>query len=339
MTVPNAGIRSITRKSSGTTGEPIRFRQPYKLTYDYAYAALYQAYSWHGVLPLARRATLAGRYLGRRDDGIIIRNYSENQLLLGVHSLGPDTVGTYMSALRRFKPALLQAHPSAMLLLRELSLAQGIAPVDLPAISFTGETLFEKDRKDLMSWCSGVVFGQYGSGEHHLAAAECAMLDGYHMNPDFSYTEVLQTSLGGQIVSTSLLNDVMPLIRYQIGDLAEGIEEKPCMCGRTWPRLIGLRGRADDVLTAADGRMLAPVVFRTGLAARFSDLPPYTLIQHREKGAYTLQVFTHRPTETFSEVGGYLTRLLGPDAKVDILRVCPSNQLTMRGKHKMVVRE
>lgn len=339
MTVPGVREPVIARKSSGTTGEPISFLQSRSLAFDHAYAALYQFYGWHGIRPLARRASLAGRYMGKHPGGVVLRNWSENQLLLGVHALTAQTAPRYMAALRHFRPQILQAHPSAMLMLHELAAAQGLESVHIPAIAFTGETLLEDERAALMDWFGGVVFGQYGSGEHHVSAGECEALAGYHIHPEFSVTELASTPAGRQVVSTSLLNDVMPLIRYQIGDLAEGIDETPCACGRTWPRLTGLQGRADDVLTTASGRAVAPVVLRTGMAAHFSALPPWTIIQHQTPGRYTLRLFTGDAAGTFSPVGAYLADLLGPGAQIDVEPVAPQDRFSGRAKHKMVVRE
>lgn len=339
MIVPGAEEPVVTRKSSGTTGEPIVFQQPRKLVYDYAYAALYQAYAWHGVAPLARRASLAGRYLGRHPQGVIIRNLFENQLLLGVHALRQENARRYLEALRQFKPQILQAHPSAMILLRDFASSEGLDPVKIPVIAFTGEHLPDEERRKLADWFQADVFGQYGSGEHHIASAECRQLNGYHINPEFSFCEVVQTEIGGEIVSTSLLNGVMPLIRYRIGDMADRIDTTPCPCGCSWPRLMGLQGRADDALLTARGRVVAPVVLRTGLAAHFKGLPPFAIIQHKQAGTYTLKLFTRRSREEFAQVATYLSEILGPDVHVALAIVPPDDQFTARGKRKMVVRE
>ena len=339
MIVTNNSTKTIKRKSSGTTGAPLEYIQPASLVFTKAYAALYQVYSWVGVPPLARRATLAGRYMGNKPNGVIIQNYFERQLLLGVHSLTDSTVSNYIDALKKFSPQILQAHPSALLQLMDYSISLGLEPPQIPVIAYTGETLSENDRLRFMDWSQGIVFGQYGAGEHHIFTSECSELDGYHINPDYGYTELMQTELGGQIVSTSLINDAMPLIRYRIGDLAEEIDESVCNCGRTWPRIKGLRGRTDDNLTAIDGRMIPSVVFRTGLAATFKNLPPYTIIQHTCSGFFTFRVCSSADPEHFIQVKGYLEKLLGEGSNVQVTTVPYNEVLTTRGKHRTVIRE
>ena len=102
---------------------------------------------------------------------------------------------------------------------------------------------------------------------------------------------------------------------------------------------MGLRGRADDVLVTNEGRIVAPVVLRTGLAEHFIGLPPYTIIQHRQSGFYTLRLFTCRSPKEFQPVAAYLTEVLGPNAHVALAVVPPDDQFTARSKHKMVIRE
>ena len=51
----------------------------------------------------------------------------------------------------------------------------------------------------------------------------------------------------GRLVMTSLMRRSQPLIRYELGDLAQ-LDTAPCPCGRSFARLAAVEGRADDVL-------------------------------------------------------------------------------------------
>ena len=57
----------------------------------------------------------------------------------------------------------------------------------------------------------------------------------------------------GRILTTGLLNDTQPLIRYDIGDVAS-LSPTPCTCGRSLPVLKNLVGRLEDVVICPDGR-------------------------------------------------------------------------------------
>jgi phenylacetate-CoA ligase len=334
----------IVRKvSGGTTGEPVEYFQPQDMAYTNAYAMLYQYYSWHGLHPLCRRATLAGRYLGRSRKGVAIRNWFENQLLLGVHSLTSKTSIRYAQAINSFRPALVQAHPSALLLLKQFLNELGHKAPRIPLVAYTAETLYEPEREELQSWLGGAtIFGTYGSGENVVAGGECPELSGYHLHPAIGICELLPTENGKEILGTSLLNDYMPLIRFRTGDLADEMSSNPCTCGCTWPRLIGLRGRVDEVITSSAGAPIAPVVLRTGISAIGTINSPYTITQRTTPKHYCLEIFSQElkvASEDIAPVINYLKQVLGDESIIEV-RISPIDELlTLRGKHRIVKRE
>jgi phenylacetate-CoA ligase len=63
----------------------------------------------------------------------------------------------------------------------------------------------------------------------------------------------------GRLVLTGFANDAMPLIRYEIGDVA-GRAENECACGRTLPLLTRIATKAEDIVVTPDGRFISPSV-------------------------------------------------------------------------------
>src|SRR4029453_8946026 len=62
--------------------------------------------------------------------------------------------------------------------------------------------------------------------------------------------------------------EVMPLIRYEVGDLgAVAPAGEACPCGRRLPILTRLEGRSDDVIVTRDGRRVGRLdpVFKADL--------------------------------------------------------------------------
>ena len=51
----------------------------------------------------------------------------------------------------------------------------------------------------------------------------------------------------GELVVTSLDKWAFPLIRYRIGDITI-LNNEPCECGRTHPRIMRILGRTDDMI-------------------------------------------------------------------------------------------
>jgi phenylacetate-CoA ligase len=58
------------------------------------------------------------------------------------------------------------------------------------------------------------------------------------------------------VVVTGLENDLQPLIRYELGDVAYWAENQSCRCGREMPILGGIQGRYEDYCSTPDGRMM-----------------------------------------------------------------------------------
>ena len=73
----------------------------------------------------------------------------------------------------------------------------------------------------------------------------------------------------GRLVATGLLNEDMPLIRYEVGDRVRVAASSECECGRTLPVVDQIEGRTSDLIETADGRKvfwLNPVFY--GLPVR-----------------------------------------------------------------------
>ena len=90
------------------------------------------------------------------------------------------------------------------------------------------------------------------------------MQHGLHLFEDVFYFEILALDslepapLGeiGRLIVTALDKFGVPLLRYDIGDLAEFIED-PCSCGQAGRRLL-IHGRVNEILILADGAKIFP---------------------------------------------------------------------------------
>jgi len=118
----------------------------------------------------------------------------------------------------------------------------------------------------------------FGTADLGMLAYECAEGSGMHLLEDV-IVQICDPATGaplpagqiGEIVAT-VDNRTYPMIRFGTGDLSV-ISEEPCPCGRTSARMLGWRGRADEV-TKVRGMFIHPrqadeVVARVGGVARF----------------------------------------------------------------------
>jgi phenylacetate-CoA ligase len=109
----------------------------------------------------------------------------------------------------------------------------------------------------------GVMTRQgFGTADIGMVAYECPEKSGMHLVDeaivqvcDPGSGEPLPTGQIGELVAT-VSNRTYPMIRFGTGDLTV-ITEEPCPCGRTSARMLGWRGRADEV-TKVRGMFIHP---------------------------------------------------------------------------------
>jgi phenylacetate-coenzyme A ligase PaaK-like adenylate-forming protein len=146
-----------------------------------------------------------------------------------------------------------------------LSAVEAFKERDLhPRISFfltVGSPLYENQRRAAAEYFKCQVFSFYGAQEMGPCAIECKDRHGlYHTFSDRVILEVadekgaaLPPGVEGLITVTCLDNTVMPLIRYQPGDIAISHEKGSCGCGNT-SGLFEIRARVTDVIHFSDGK-------------------------------------------------------------------------------------
>ena len=240
--------------SGGTTG-------PAKVVYRTVPETLYNA-----------RALAKGLRLSVFQPGDVVANLlfagnlwasfvSFNQALelVGCHilpiagSIGLEQVLEY---LRRLKPNGAISIPSVFLSLARMVEEKGIDDVRLPKISSGGEHLFP-EAKDYLRRVLGVEkFASTGYTTNDTGAigfqCQCCQDGLHHVHEDLHWVEILDPRTDqplppgrvGKIVVTNLQRRLMPMIRYDVGDLGR-IREESCPCGRK-VRLLELLGRVDE---------------------------------------------------------------------------------------------
>jgi phenylacetate-CoA ligase len=179
--------------------------------------------------------------------------------------------------LRRHHATLL-SHPEVTSLMAyvdsAVSLADFIRRHNLPrprlrTIMACAGTVTDQWRQLLQETFGAEVFDKYGSRDCAEIACECAAHAGLHVYSPTVFVEVVDESgqscppgRTGRVLITLLRNGLFPMIRYDIGDLAQWAEPGACSCGLAWPRLKHLEGRADDMLMLADGTRLSSAFIR-----------------------------------------------------------------------------
>jgi phenylacetate-CoA ligase len=116
------------------------------------------------------------------------------------------------------------------------------------------------------------------------------------------------------VVATPLHNFAMPLIRYDIGDLAE--VGPPCPCGRGLPVLRRVLGRTQNMLLLPSGERRWPLLSSGDIAALLSAAPPVRQYQLAQKALdlIELRLVVARPLAPGEEeaLGAWVRAKFGP---------------------------
>lgn len=130
------------------------------------------------------------------------------------------------------------------------------------------------------------VFDIYGCTELKEISWECPHHTGYHINSDVLFVEFIEgaetVDYGeeGQIVTTSLYNSAMPLIRYIVGDVGKPLKES-CPCGMPFPLMDVITGRYVDYFSLNDNKLVSPYTM-TGAIEDIPHLQQYQIIQEKK---------------------------------------------------------
>lgn len=152
--------------------------------------------------------------------------------------------------------------------------------------AIAGEMHSPELRARMEDWWGIQVRELYGGAEVPFSAAECDRGVGMHTNPDM-VVEVLHPETRepvppgepGVVTVSETRRRAYPAIRFWSGDLTAGLDDAPCACGRTTPRLGRILGRVGDI-PRVKGLFVVPKEVATALAP-FGDLGPFQLVVDR----------------------------------------------------------
>ena len=251
----------VMAHSTGSTGQPIRTwkeRQPYQLRY-LAFTGL--TAQWHRLDRSKDMLRISARVQDGEQPswGPPDNWYEPTGKLVLARSLGRDLQEIYQ---------LLQGHRPGYLV-GTSSIAHALAlhakhhDPDRPridAILATGETVTDTMRRDCLEVFGAKVINRYTCEEAGWLALQCPKHDHLHVFTANVILEIVDAQgqpcpvgIPGRVLVTALHSQAMPLIRYEIGDVAEW--GTPCDCGINLPVIKRIWGRDKQWIEAPDGRV------------------------------------------------------------------------------------
>jgi phenylacetate-CoA ligase len=255
--------RTYPNTSGGSTGEPVEFVQDQR--YD----------DWNNATKLYFNLVL-GKAPGEpeikfwgSDRDILAGNLAWKDRLINVlynrrffnsYRLGEQELQSLVDLNNRFRPAAYWSYMESAL---ELARYLARRPQDFHSPRFVISTigpLTEEVRSTIESQMRCPVYNQYGSREVGAIACQCKERKGLHAFPWWNHLEIVDDADQplergeGRVVVTTLENFSMPLIRYEIGDVAVA-GGHGCPCGRQTFQIESVMGRTLGYFKKPDGSL------------------------------------------------------------------------------------
>lgn len=184
-------------------------------------------------------------YLGanRPSTALSVLEHSIDELLDELHQLKPDYL--YVNGV----------------VARQLASAQigsGRPPISVEHILTVSDRIDPQLRTLVQEAFNARIVDRYSSEEFGYIAFQCPVHDHLHVSAPSVFIEVVDEQglpcdigVSGRVLVTSLHNFTMPLIRYEIGDIAQF--GQPCDSGLNWPVLERIVGRTRDGVRSPNG--------------------------------------------------------------------------------------
>lgn len=251
--------------SGGTTGEPVPFRHSgYFFDSDQAGKLLFD--EWAGRKIGDRQIRLWGSerdiISGKKDWLNKIYRACRNEIFLNSFVMNESIMDKYINLINKRKPTMILAYVQSA---RELAVyieKKGKEVYSPKSVMVSAGTLDDYTNELLGRVFRCPILNRYGSREMGDMACSCSKNEGLHINTFTSYIEILDDNYKpcqdgeiGNIITTSLLDYSMPIIRYEIGDTGAWTSHQ-CSCGRGLPMLKSVNGRRIDIFENSKGKMI-----------------------------------------------------------------------------------
>ncbi|MDD3731872.1 MAG: AMP-binding protein, partial [candidate division Zixibacteria bacterium] len=261
-------LRTSPRRTSGSTGMPIRFVKDRRAT-AYMNALMHEVYNWHGIEIGDRQARIWGRPLDfRRRLTAQLKDFVLNRRKLVSFDISEKTCRHFFYELKHFQPKYLYGLPCSIVEFTQTLQKINLEPTEmgLEIILCTGETLSPEKKKFLQDAYQCPVLNEYGATECGIIAFPCRH-DQLHLMSHNLYIEIINPETGhpakpgetGEIVLTELNGYAMPFIRYRLGDIAL-VDNSRCSCGLELPLIAEIQGRTGEIILTLENKKVAMAI-------------------------------------------------------------------------------
>lgn len=263
---PSTRDKLELRATGGSTGTPMHFAL-LPVVKQWGRAAALRAWGWAGYRLGDKQLLLWGSSFDLKrlyNLSSRIQRLVNRVCLLNGHVMSEQDCHDYVAQIRRFRPKVFLGYANSLYILASYLSRNNIHDIHPQGIVSAAETLTSVMRAAIEKAFQCKVYDAYANRETSLYAAQCGCANLYHISSDTTIMEIVKDSEPagagelGKVTLTDLRNHGMPLIRYQIEDVAVAGDE-PCPCGRHLPTFRSVEGRVSDIVSLPDGRHVHPI--------------------------------------------------------------------------------
>ena len=261
------GPRVKLVRTSGSTNEALQFYTSSSREASIN-AARIRGHRWIGVNKGDKEVYFWGSpvELHTQDRVKHVRDWLVNEPLSDGFEITEERAVRYIEDWKRWRPKCIFGYPNSFLLTVQMAEKAGIDLKEIGrhgtrVLCTTSEMLGDVNRKIISEGFGLPVYDSYGLREAALVGHEC---DRFTMHTTDEQViletvdpETLQPTDGeGELVITSLISRVMPVIRYRTGDIVT-LSNEACPCGRSLGRITISGGRIADFVVTRQGKWVA----------------------------------------------------------------------------------
>lgn len=316
----------LKNHTSGTTGTPLMVYEDWPSIWrEQAYFYCYRKRCGYRYgQPIV---SLRGN-LGKADTDLKV--HISNTLYLSSYNINDINAELYYKKIKAHNPVAIEGYPSSLFRLASLFRDKGIE-LNIPVTFTSSETLLDNQRFLIEKQFHTQIYDHYGTTERTIRLSEALDHSCYYEDPGYSINEYLED---GE-VTTSLINQSFPLIRYRGNDIIETIK----VDSNNEEHIIikKIHGRDEDYIICKDGTYVKRLDF---IFKKTSHVNAAQLIQN-EKGNVIIKIV---PDQGFNEsdsqcIKESLWERVGKENLIVDIELVSLNELTYTssGKFKYII--
>lgn len=307
-----------TSVTSGSTGEPVRVEKASAM-----YAPLYAAISWieaqWNQRDARRKIAVLGTGLtdGTRD------SWGDMYTAMGlrgpcvVRNITQHGMESHLDWLLQERPDYLKCSPFAAAELARMALARGVQ-LPIRQVISQSERVTPAQRALCRQAFGATIVDRYSCEETGWIALQCPTHEHLHLLGSTTLMEIVDEAgrpcpagTPGRVLVTSLHSFAMPILRYELGDIAEW--GAPCGCGMALPVIARMGGRTRHQVQTATGPLPMPF-----LGDELGRIEPIRAFRMRQYVDGTLQLEIEAPRALTAEEHAAVRAVFAANGMADL---------------------